>query len=230
MKILITSGGTREPIDQVRSITNHASGRLGKTIAETFLNAGHQVTLLTTASAFKPEPHPLLTIITITTVADLKEKIEPLVKSHDALIHSMAVSDYTPIYMTGIEEVAATKDVYRLLDKRNTENKISSADDYQVLFLQKTPKIISHIKEWNPAIMLIGFKLLVGVSKEELFSVARASLQKNQADYILANDLTDITDSQHIAYLVDTKNEIQVQTKTEIAELIFQKVIEKGGH
>ncbi|MGZ7226970.1 phosphopantothenate--cysteine ligase, partial [Streptococcus pyogenes] len=80
------------------------------------------------------------------------------------------VSDYTPVYMTGIDEVAQTANIYDLLAKKNTESKISSADDYQVLFLKKTPKIISHVKEWNPAIQLIGFKLLVDVTKEELFS------------------------------------------------------------
>lgn len=227
MKILITSGGTAEPIDQVRSITNHASGQLGKKIAETFLLAGHTVTLVTTKTAFKPEQHPLLTVVEITTVADLKEQLEPLVKKHDVLIHSMAVSDYTPVYMTGIEEVAHTKDVHTLLEKHNTEHKISSKDDYQVLFLKKTPKIISYVKTWNPAILLIGFKLLVGVTKDQLFSVARASLEKNQADYILANDLTDINHEQHIAYLVDKKNEIQAHTKDEIAALIFQEVTKR---
>lgn len=51
MKILITSGGTTEAIDSVRGITNHSTGRLGKVIAETFLNQGHEVTLITTKQA-----------------------------------------------------------------------------------------------------------------------------------------------------------------------------------
>lgn len=227
MKILITSGGTRESIDQVRSITNHSTGQLGKQIAERFLSAGHQVTLVTTKSAVKPAEKPNLTIIDITNVESLKETLEPLVKSHDALIHSMAVSDYTPVYMTGIDEVAQTANIYDLLAKKNTESKISSADDYQVLFLKKTPKIISHVKEWNPAIQLIGFKLLVDVTKEELFSVARASLKKNHADYILANDLLDIRDGKHKAYLVSKDAEIQVETKADIAQLIL-KVVTQG--
>ncbi|MGT2754945.1 phosphopantothenate--cysteine ligase [Streptococcus ovis] len=229
MKILITSGGTREKIDQVRSITNHSTGRLGKKIAEKFLAASHEVTLVTTASAIKPQPHPLLTIIEITNVDSLKDTLEPLVKTHHALIHSMAVSDYTPVYMTDIDEVANTDQLEALLHKQNTESKISSTAEYQVLFLKKTPKIISLVKEWNPIIQLIGFKLLVDVEKEELFSVARASLERNQADYILANDLKDITNSQHIAYLVNPTDEIRVETKDAIADIIVQKVCEKGG-
>lgn len=227
MKLLITSGGTSEAIDQVRAITNHASGNLGKIIAEQALKIGHEVTLVTTKQAVKPEPQQNLTIIEITNVESLKSTLEPLVKNHQALIHSMAVSDYTPVYMTGLDEVQATEDVTSLLDKKNAESKISSKDDYQVLFLKKTPKVISYVKQWNPTIQLIGFKLLVDVPKEELFAVARQSIERNGADYILANDLTDIKGKQHIAYLVDKTSEVQVQTKEEIAQLILE-TLEKG--
>ncbi|WP_165437248.1 phosphopantothenate--cysteine ligase [Streptococcus ruminantium] len=228
MKLLITSGGTSEAIDQVRAITNHASGSLGKIIAEQALKRGHQVTLVTTKQALKPDPQDRLTIIQITDVDSLKTTLEPLVKSHQVLIHSMAVSDYTPIYMTSLEELEKTDDLSCLLHKKNTENKISSKEDYQVLFLKKTPKIISYVKEWNPAIRLIGFKLLVAVSKEELLAVARHSLEKNQADYILANDLVDIEENKHVAYLVDHATETQANTKDEIAQLILE-TLEKGG-
>lgn len=227
MKLLITSGGTSEAIDQVRAITNHASGNLGKIIAEQALRIGHEVTLVTTKQAIKPEPQKNLTIIEITNVESLQSTLEPLVKTHHALIHSMAVSDYTPVYMTGLDEVQATEDITSLLDKKNAESKISSKDDYQVLFLKKTPKVISYVKQWNPTIQLIGFKLLVDVSKEELFAVARQSIERNGADYILANDLTDIKGNQHIAYLVDKTSEVQAQTKEEIARLILE-TLEKG--
>lgn len=227
MKLLITSGGTSEAIDQVRAITNHASGNLGKIIAEQALRIGHEVTLVTTKQAVKPEPQKNLTIIEITNVESLQSTLEPLVKTHHVLIHSMAVSDYTPVYMTGLDEVQATEDIASLLDKKNSESKISSKDDYQVLFLKKTPKVISYVKQWNPTIQLIGFKLLVDVSKEELFAVARQSIERNGADYILANDLTDIKGNQHIAYLVDKTSEVQAQTKEEIAQLILE-TLEKG--
>ena len=99
MKILITSGGTTEKIDAVRGITNHSTGYLGKEIAELFLAKGHHVTLVTTKTAVKPEPKENLKITEITNVESLLKKMEPLVKEHDVLIHSMAVSDYTPIYI-----------------------------------------------------------------------------------------------------------------------------------
>lgn len=227
MKIIITSGGTSEVIDQVRAITNHATGTLGKIIAEQALARGHEVTLVTTKQAVKPTFHPHLTIVEITNVESLKETLEPLVKTHQVLIHSMAVSDYTPVYMTGLDEVRETEDITSLLEKKNTETKISSKADYQVLFLKKTPKVISHVKQWNPGIQLIGFKLLVDVPKEELFAVARDSIQRNKADYILANDLVDITTDKHLGYLVSQTEAIPAETKQDIAQLILNTV-EKG--
>lgn len=224
MKILITSGGTTEKIDSVRGITNHATGTLGKYIAETFLEKGYQVTLVTTKEAVKPKDHPLLTVQLITNVDSLLSTLEPLVKTHDVFIHSMAVSDYTPVYMTDLNEVEQAKHVSDLLNRQNTESKISSKEDYQVLFMKKTPKVISLVKTWNPDICLIGFKLLVNVSKEELFAVARESLQKNKARYILANDLTEIKGDKHHAYLLDESHVYEADTKKAIANLIFERV------
>ncbi|WP_286783408.1 phosphopantothenate--cysteine ligase [Streptococcus sp. UBA4344] len=224
MKILITSGGTTEKIDSVRGITNHATGSLGKHIAEIFLEKGYQVTLVTTKEAVKPVDHPLLTVHTITNVDSLLKTLEPLVKTHDVFIHSMAVSDYTPVYMTDLNEVEQAEHVSDLLNRQNTESKISSKEDYQVLFLKKTPKVISLVKTWNPDIALIGFKLLVGVSKEELFAVARESLQKNKARYIVANDLTEIDGNHHHAYMLDESNVYEADTKESIASLIFERV------
>lgn len=224
MKILITSGGTTEAIDSVRGITNHSTGNLGKYIAERFLKGGHEVTLVTTKQAIKPEPQQHLTIHLVTNVASLLATLEPLVKTHDVLIHSMAVSDYTPVYMTDIDELKTTSPE-ELLTRANAETKISSASDYQVLFLKKTPKVISLVKKWNPNISLIGFKLLVDVSQEELLTVARKSLVKNQADLIVANDLTDITTTTHKAYLVSKTGYEEAFSKTDIANKLYERII-----
>ena len=221
MNILITSGGTSEKIDRVRSITNHSTGQLGKIIAETFLDKGDQVTLVTSPKAVRPAAHPNLTIVQIENVTELLETLEPLVHTHDVLIHAMAVSDYTPVYVTGLEAVAASPDMTEFLNKTNSESKISSQDDVQVLFLKKTPKIISLVKNWNPDIRLIGFKLLVDASDEELLKTAQASLIKNQAEIIVANDLTEISNQEHKAYLVGNDTVTQAQSKEEIAQLLY---------
>ena len=111
MLILITSGGTTENIDQVRGITNFATGNLGKLIAERFLMANHNVILLAGRGAILPDPHPKLTILPISDVADLLVATAKWTPEADVFIHSMAVSDYTPIYMTDFETVAASSNL-----------------------------------------------------------------------------------------------------------------------
>ena len=224
MKILVTSGGTSEAIDRVRSITNHSTGRLGLVITEALIKAGHEVCLITTSQAVKPASHPNLKIIEIKNTLDLLEEMRNLVKDYQVLIHSMAVSDYTPVYMTSLDEVQASQDLSEFLTKQNTESKISSKEDAQILFLKKNPKIISLVKEWNPKIHLICFKLLVDVTKDHLIDVARESLKKNQADIIVANDLTQINSEQHLAYLVEKNDYQTAYSKQEIAELLLEKI------
>ena len=224
MKILVTSGGTSEAIDSVRSITNHSTGCLGKIITETLLAAGHEVCLITTKRAVKPEAHLNLSIREINNTNDLLVEMQERVQDYQLLIHSMAVSDYTPIYMTGLEEVQASSNLEEFLNKQNHQTKISSTDEIQVLFLKKTPKIISLVKEWNPAIHLIGFKLLVDVSEDYLVEIAQKSLIKNQADLIIANDLTQISANQHRAIFVENGHLQTIQTKEEIASLLLEKI------
>lgn len=224
MKILVTSGGTSEAIDSVRSITNHSTGRLGKIITEILLAAGHEVCLITTKRAVKPETHPNLSIREIKNSNDLLFEMKGCVQDYQVLIHSMAVSDYTPVYMTGLDEVKTSSNLGEFLDKQNREAKISSNDEVQILFLKKTPKIISLVKEWNPSIHLIGFKLLVDVSEDYLIEIAKQNLIKNQADLIIANDLTQISTYQHRAIFVEKDHLQTVQTKEEIANLLLEKI------
>ena len=150
MKLLITSGGTSEKIDQVRSITNHSTGKLGALIAESFLAQGDQVTLVTTQSAVKPAAHPNLTIQIIENVQDLLETTQPLVKTHGVLIHSMAVSDYMPIYMTGFEQITASQDLTEFLNKTNDQGKISSKMNTKCSFSNKHRKLSVKSKNGIP--------------------------------------------------------------------------------
>ncbi|MCU0082204.1 phosphopantothenate--cysteine ligase [Streptococcus danieliae] len=218
MKILITTGGTSEPIDQVRAITNQSTGRLGSAIAQACLEAGFEVTLITTEQASKPPAHPLLQQILIKTTRDLESALQSQVPQHQVLIHSMAVSDYRPVQMVPLEKVQEAKNLQAFLEPAQKDGKLSSAADHQVMFLEKTPKLIQQVKDWNPQIRLIGFKLLVSVSPEELLAVACASLTKNRADLIVANDLTQIDQNHHQAYLVEPDRVQEAQTKAEIAQ------------
>ncbi|MQW23681.1 MULTISPECIES: phosphopantothenate--cysteine ligase [unclassified Lactococcus] len=229
MKILITAGGTTEPIDTVRGITNFATGSLGKLTAEAFLQASHQVILLAGQTAVIPEPHKNLTVRRIMDTQDLMESMADLVPQVDVVIHSMAVSDYRPVYMTGLEQFSEQLSRQELLDFRpqTQENKISSKADFQIMLLEKTPKVIQEIKKWKPSVILFGFKLLSGVTETHLLNIAKEKMNTTKADFIVANDLATIKNGQHKAFILDKQQRlIQLNTKQEIANKIVEKAQE----
>ncbi|KAF1295671.1 phosphopantothenate--cysteine ligase [Enterococcus sp. JM4C] len=246
-RVLITAGGTAEPIDQVRAITNHSTGRLGQEIAKAFLaQTTIEIDYITTRQALLPTANPRVRIHLIESTNDLKEMMEELLTSHtyQAVIHSMAVSDFTPAASLPQEELLqklyqelTEKPEYldsftefqhlfqELTTVQSTEKKISSASEHLLMVLKQNPKIIHLIKQLQPETRLVGFKLLVGVEKEELLDVARTNLKKNQADYVLANDLESINETQHIGYLVSEDGVVATgHTKQEIAALIVEAV------
>ena len=149
----------------------------------------------------------------------------------------MAVSDYTVSYVTTAkllkEEIVNNggKDIENII-KNNTNvltgNKLSSYEDNLIVTLKSTPKVISKIKEISPDTFLVGFKLLDGVSKEELISVAKGIRDKNKCDLVVANDLKNIREGNHEAYIIDKDdNIINASSKEEIANKLVNKIIKK---
>lgn len=218
-RVLITAGGTREPIDDVRFVTNVSTGKLGLRIASEFLDAGFKITLLLKSGPIldikdlKNLPidfgHKNLKLIRFTSCEDLYKKMEELLtqEKYLAVIHSAAVADYTPIKRKG---------------------KIPSGGELKIEF-QQTPKIIRKIKDWNPRTFLVGFKLETLVPEDKLIAVALSSLKTNRADLVIANNLSLIKKGKHRALFV-TKNGLQkiVKGKKNIAyEIVFY--VRKGG-
>ena len=248
--VLVTSGGTAEPIDKVRKITNMSTGRLGAKIAEQLLNnyykgPGIHVIYVHSKGAVLPN-HTWsgsdLTLIQASSTQEVYDALKDVLTTQkvDAVIHSMAISDYTVDYLTTTENVAdlaqsltdrnnGVADIrgqlaekltnsYPDTHKLNNSSKVSSYEDGIMIKLKRTPKIISMIKEWNPDTMLVGFKLLNGVPKEDLIQVATDLLNKNRCSYVVANDLTAIGASGHKAYLVSKDGiKAEFETKAKIA-------------
>ena len=234
-KIVITAGGTSEKIDNVRKITNSSSGKLGLTIANHLLKENDDLIIYYVCS--KNSLRPLderIKVIEIDDTISLKNKIENLLLNEkiDYFIHSMAVSDYMTDYVTTIERIKASiKNTSNLEEAfSNIEiingNKISSYEDNLVIVLKQTPKIISIIKDLSPQTYLVGFKLLDGVPKEELISVAKKLRDKHKCDLVVANDLATIRNGEHIAYIIDKNNEIEESHgKDDIAKKLVRRMI-----
>lgn len=243
MNILITAGGTSEKIDDVRHLTNHATGSLGKQIATSLQNEDNiHIHYIYGPKAVLPEATKSITFYPIHSVQDLYHQMESLLTtiSFEYVIHSMAVSDYE-LETASNEHLLAesltekimnssfntAEELQKLIEdglihsssaSEPAQKKISSKSEQLILIMKKAPKVIASIKKWQPSVKLIGFKLLVDVPEAELVSVAQKSLNLNQADYILANDLTTIKGNQHIGLLVSEQGiDQRFSTKQEIA-------------
>lgn len=224
-KYVITSGGISEKIDNVRKITNSSSGKLGMTIANHLLESKSDITIYYVCSknALRPN-NTRVKIIEVAGTLDLKDKVESLLKNEkiDYFIHTMAVADYMVDYVTTVDKMKKS-----FLNNGDMEvikdTKISSYENNLVLVLKPTPKIISLIKEESPLTYLVGFKLLDGVSKKELIDVATRLRDKNKCDLVVANDLEDIRNKEHKAYIIDKEDKVvEASDKEDIAKKLVR--------
>lgn len=230
MKVLITAGGTSEYIDTVRKITNSGSGKLGSIIANKYLEDSNVEELFYVCSkkAYRPKEDFRVKIIEADKTMDVYDSVKRTLINNkiDIVIHSMAISDYMVDYVSTsqmLSEDMQNNDALGELrcpkNKLDNSAKISSYQDDLIIRLVKTPKIIGKIKEWAPHTILVGFKLLSGVSKNELISVACGLMKKNACDIVIANDLTEISRDKHKALIIVGDETIYIaETKDEIAE------------
>ena len=226
--IIITAGGTSEKIDEVRVISNFSSGRLGLAIAKAFLesetaNVG-KIYYLCDRNTNAPTDERV-EVVRVMGVQGLLEALEHLLKTEriHAVIHAMAVSDYTVKQVTTMEAIRSGKEDDP--EHKMADGKISSNVDDLVIILKKTPKVIGEIKKLQKETVLVGFKLLTGVEKEVLIETAYQLLKKNQCDMVLANDLTQITGDKHVGYLITPQGEYEkLTTKKQIAEAIARSI------
>ena len=245
-KILITAGPTNEYIDEVMKITNMSTGRLGIELTRNFLESGEQVTLIGTRSVFRSglfekyhlAGHKNLRAIPIETTQDMYLALEQESKNeYDLVIHSSAVGDYKPEFSFRMEDLAkelveaiasgqtTEEEILSILTnpscKVDDDTKISSYEPHLTVKLTLTPKLISNLRNWYPNATLVGFKLLENVTKEHLLEVARKLCDKNNMDYIIANDLADLRQGQHLSFLVNKEG--YQHTEFHSPEDIYQK-------
>ena len=226
-KIIITAGGTSEKIDNVRKITNSSSGKLALTIAKTLLKEYKDIWIdyICSKSALRPNEERAR-IIEVEGVLEVKRAVEELLTNSkiDYFIHTMAVSDYRTDYVTTLEKLRESLQKEEEIETLKG-NKISSQEKNVVVVLKPTPKIISLVKDISPSTYLVGFKLLDGVQKEYLIEVAKNLRDKNKCDLVIANDLETIRKGQHLAYLIDKKDNIEkANGKEEIAKKLVKKI------
>ncbi|AMC94296.1 hypothetical protein AOC36_10025 [Erysipelothrix larvae] len=239
MKIIITSGGTREHIDNVRTLSNTSSGRLGQLCAEAFAQSGYDVIYIHGVHAYIPNGDILK--IPVEGVLDLEREMKAALMDPDVVgvIHAMAVSDYFVSSVSNFEQLAnhienkTKKDVVHILNTFEEHgfdrvHKIGSNESGLAVLLKPAPKIIPMIKDLRSDVILVGFKLLVDVSETELIDVGYKLLMKNHCDFVLANDLVNIKGDNHIGHLIQDDHTYKTfQTKQAIAAGLVAKISER---
>lgn len=207
-RILITGGGTSEPIDSVRFITNTSSGATASAVAEAFKARGHQVDLLLAKSArVRPDS---LGYTEFTSHGDLSERLRGALSNtdYDAVIHMAAVSDFS---------LAAT------------EGKLSSQTEKLDLSLKPTSKIIHFLREWsrNKKACLIGFKLTANLALSERQEKVARLFKDNDLNFVVSNDLSKIDSEKHQGFIFDhALNKKSFANKQELGARLIQTVEE----
>ena len=213
MKILITSGGTKVPIDRVRSITNMSHGTFGSRIADTFFNDGlkafrtknehgtpiEKITFFMAKGSMKPTFQSLndetyedgyrpIEYVEYSTFDDYKSGIEEFLKkeTYDIIVVAAAVSDYgVANYYNG---------------------KYRSREDDMCIKLVKLPKILPIMRKLAPESVICGFKLLVDSTDDELLDAMKKQIAESDVDLVIGNDLRDIKANDHKLTVISKSN------------------------
>jgi len=202
-RLVVTAGGTREPIDPVRYIGNPSSGKMGYAIAEAARDRGAKVTLITAPTSL-PQPAGMA-VVPVETAAQMKKAVAKAVAKADALLMAAAVADYQP--------------------KTTARAKIKKESPSLTLELVRTPDILGEVKG---NFIKVGF----AAESEDIVANARKKLQKKQLDLIVANDITDKksgfgVDTNKVT-LIDKKGKVEnlpLMSKREVADRILDRVV-----
>jgi phosphopantothenoylcysteine decarboxylase/phosphopantothenate--cysteine ligase len=164
MKLLITAGPTREPIDPVRFISNRSSGKMGYSIASVALRRGHKVVLVSGPVSIPPPPNAIL--VKVVTAADMLLAVNKKIGWCDALVMSAAVSDWRPAEFS--------------------KEKIKKHKMPCSLPLVRNPDILMAVAPKKEKRIFVGFAAETGRLRPE----ALRKLREKNLDLIVANDVS----------------------------------------
>ena len=207
-KILVTAGGTQEPIDPVRFIGNRSSGKMGYEIAKAAQLHGAEVVLISGNATVEPPKN--LKFIKVESAEQMREKVLAEYDSVDAVIMSAAVSDYR------VKNVAAQK------IKKDNEN--------LTLELVKNPDILKELGQRKKNQLLVGF----AAETQNVIEYAKNKIVEKNLDLIVANDVSQegagFSVDTNIISIITRAGQIEnfpQMPKSELAEEIILRVAER---
>ena len=203
--IVISAGGTQEPIDPVRVVTNRSSGKQGYAFAEAARDRGARVTLVSAAGLANPAG---VNVVKVETARQMLAAVSDALRDEaDALVMAAAVADWEPVTAAG------------------QKMKKVAGQDILTIDMKKTPDILAEVGA------LPGLKVGFAAETENLLNNARDKLERKNLDMIVANDVS-ATDA---GFAVDTnrvvildksggQDELPLMSKREVADAVLNRV------
>lgn len=208
-KIIITAGPTMEPIDPVRYISNHSSGKMGYSIAEEARNRGAEVVLITGPTYLEPPKD--VEVVPVNTTEEMFNAVGRYFDTSDCLIKAAAPSDYRPLV--------------------TNDHKIKKQDNEHLnIEFTKNKDIAYHYGNKKDRQIVVGF----AAETENLFAYAKAKLNRKKLDFIVANNVAEegagFKHDTNIITIIDKNLKDQSypkMSKSEVAKIIVDKVKEE---
>jgi phosphopantothenoylcysteine decarboxylase/phosphopantothenate--cysteine ligase len=200
-RVLVTAGGTREPVDPVRYLGNRSSGKMGHAIADAAVRRGYDVTLVTTAGI---PSHPAVKSIRVETAEEMLAAVTGV--EPDIAIMAAAVADFRP--------------------KTTSESKIPRADGLASIELTETPDILASVIGRSPRPFTVGFAAETGGLER-----AREKARQKDVDLMVYNDVTEPgsgfgTDTNRVVIIdrAGGTDELPLLDKSDVAERLLDRV------
>lgn len=204
-RLLVTAGGTQEPIDPVRYVGNRSTGKMGYAVAEAARDRGAEVTLVTAPTSLPPPAY--VQVIQVETARQMQQAVSQAVQTADALVMAAAVADYQPA--------------------ERAQQKIKKQNEELAIRLTPTPDILAELPESR--LVKVGF----AAESEDLIAHARDKVRRKRLDLIVANDITAPgsgfgTDTNKVVFIdaVGNLEELPLLPKLEVAHRILDRVVD----
>jgi phosphopantothenoylcysteine decarboxylase/phosphopantothenate--cysteine ligase len=199
--LLVTAGGTREPVDPVRFLGNRSSGKMGHAIADAAVRRGYDVTLVTTADL---AVHPAVKVVRVETAEEMLSAVSGA--EADIAIMAAAVADFRPV--------------------DPSSSKIPRAEGLSAIELTDTPDILASLVARSPRPFTVGFAAETGGIERAVDKAKR-----KEVDLLVYNDVTEPgsgfgTETNRVAFIdpYGAVEELPLLAKTEVAERLLDRI------
>jgi phosphopantothenoylcysteine decarboxylase / phosphopantothenate---cysteine ligase len=209
-RVVVSAGGTREPLDPVRFITNRSSGKQGHAVAIAAARRGAEVTLVTASPLpLPPDVAAAVTRVDVETAADMEQAVGAASEGADVVVMAAAVADFRP--------------------KALAELKLSKEDGVPELVLEPTPDILAGLaRRRTPGQVLVGF----AAETDDALDRGRRKLERKAVDLLVVNDVSvpgvGFDHDTNAVVILDgdgTTTEIALTSKDAVANAVLDKVI-----